>query len=112
MDNTLEVLDTFGKRLSFWRKKRGFRYQNEFSELVGLSQGSLSSLEKGEVLDPRCTVLLKAAKVLGLNPYYLYYGHIDANSKEFEMSLSELDPIDTKHLLYIANRLRVKVPLD
>lgn len=71
LDAQLETLDTFGKRLQFWRLRRGFTHQGSFAKLVGIAQGSFSELENGRSDNPGARTLLKLCSLLGLQPQYL-----------------------------------------
>jgi transcriptional regulator with XRE-family HTH domain len=75
---------TFGARLRFWREKRGFARQGDLATALGISQPTLSELEKGHSKEPSASVLLKAADVLGLRAKYLLTGEGAAEAQYFQ----------------------------
>lgn len=82
---TLDQLQTFGDRLLYWRKLRGFGHgkQGFVAEKLGIKQPSLSELESGKSEQPSADVLLKACDLLGLRPRYLLYGEMPAEGLNF-----------------------------
>lgn len=86
---TLPDLDTFGKRLRWWREKRGYGRgkQGKFAAELQIKQGSLSELETRPNASPSAEVLLRACAVLGLRPQYLLFGEGAAEGLHF-MELS------------------------
>ena len=67
-------METFGKRLLRLRKAAGFDKQNQFAAALGIKPSSLSELETAESKQPAAETLLRAARLLGVDPSYLLYG--------------------------------------
>jgi len=75
---------TFGARLRFWRERRGYARQGDLATAIGISQSTLSELEKGHSGEPSASVLLKAADLLGLRPKYLLTGEGAPEAQYFQ----------------------------
>lgn len=118
----LDQLDTFAKRLVFWRLRRGFEHQGQFATLVGIKQPSLSELEKGKSDNPAASTLLRLCDLLGLHPQYLLYGTgapeglnfsaINGIEAQLVMVLRQLPPAQRDALLIDANAMleRARAP--
>jgi len=78
------VFASFGPRLQYWRKLRGYKKQGALAEKLGIKQGSLSELESGESKAPSAEVLLKLSDLLGLRPRYLLFGEGAPESQYFQ----------------------------
>ncbi|HQR22431.1 MAG TPA: helix-turn-helix transcriptional regulator [Burkholderiaceae bacterium] len=65
---------TFGQRLRHYRIKAGYTVAREFAPLIGIKPPSLSELETNESKGPAPATLLRAARVLGLDPWHLLTG--------------------------------------
>lgn len=70
----LQTLDTVGKRLRYWRERRGQKNQGQFAKKLKIAQASLSELENKDKGEPAASTLLRACKELGLEPWYLLFG--------------------------------------
>jgi transcriptional regulator with XRE-family HTH domain len=93
----LRSAKTFGERLRLAREERGYRRrQGEFAKLLGIRQPSLSELESGESKEPSGPVLLKAAELLGIDPWLLLTGKPRADQEEQQPP----DPIEAQLLLF------------
>lgn len=77
-------LDSFGARLEYWRKKRGYNRQGALAEAIGIKQSSLSELESGKSKQPAADVMLKLCDVLHLRPKYLLLGEGPSESQYFQ----------------------------
>jgi transcriptional regulator with XRE-family HTH domain len=76
--------ETFGERLTWWRKARGYKRQGVLAELIGLKQASLSNLETGDSTLPSAATLLNLAAALNLRPEYLLTGEGPAEGAHFQ----------------------------
>jgi transcriptional regulator with XRE-family HTH domain len=66
-------MNTPGERIRGRRKELGLR-QGEFAKLVGIAQGTLSDIERGETNMPSAVVLMKMATVLGVSQAWIVSG--------------------------------------
>jgi transcriptional regulator with XRE-family HTH domain len=67
-------MEPFGQRLKRLREAAGYSVGKQFAALIGIKPPSLSELEKGESKEPAAGTLLRAAAILGLDPWYLLTG--------------------------------------
>lgn len=106
-----------GKRFRYYRLQRGFNGK-EFAALIGIQGSSLTGLEKGDgergSKNPAALTLLKAAKVLGLDPWYLLTGqgmpiqavqHLHEDEVRLLMLYRDLGDRAKQELVTQANRL-------
>jgi transcriptional regulator with XRE-family HTH domain len=62
--------DSLGRRVMSARMRRGVR-QGELARAIGVSQNTLSLIEKGETQDPRSSIITNIARVLHVSTDYL-----------------------------------------
>ncbi len=78
----LRIMKTsFGERLRAARKQSRIR-QEELAEAIGVSQGYISDLERGQTKNPGMDIVIKLAEKLNISPGFLAFG------------FSELDLLD------------------
>jgi transcriptional regulator with XRE-family HTH domain len=65
--------ETFGKRFRTVRYKRRMT-QKEVADKIGVTSNCITQWETGVTIDVSAGNLLKAAKVLNVCPYYLWFG--------------------------------------
>jgi transcriptional regulator with XRE-family HTH domain len=82
-------MGTIGARVRILRKKRGYS-QVELAALVGISQGSLSLIERNETEMPAGATLAGLCKALKTTPDFLVAGAGDPDSIEAAMQEHEL----------------------
>jgi len=82
-------MSTIGERVRFLRKARGFS-QVELAGLVGISQGSLSLIERNETEVPAGSTVAGLCRALRTTPDFLIAGAGDAYSIEGAMQEHEL----------------------
>lgn len=80
---------TIGQRVRLLRKARGYS-QVELSQLAGISQGSLSLIERGETGMPAGDTLMNLCRALRTTPDFLIAGGGDPDSIESAMQEHEL----------------------
>ena len=91
--------ELFGKRLKYFRKKRGFT-QEEFSEKADISYSYLLSLEAGKN-NPSADVLISLLNAININ-----YNEL-MNEKDYDKSLTDtviekFDYLDDTELEFIS----------
>jgi transcriptional regulator with XRE-family HTH domain len=82
-------MDTIGSRVRLLRKKRRLT-QAQLADLVGISQGSLSLIEKDKTAVPAGTTVSAMCRVLMTTPDFLIAGAGDPDSIESAMQEHEL----------------------
>jgi transcriptional regulator with XRE-family HTH domain len=82
-------MSTIGQRVRALRKARGYS-QVELSTLAGISQGSLSLIERDETQMPAGDTLAGLCKALKTTPDFLIAGAGDPDSIESAMQEHEL----------------------
>jgi transcriptional regulator with XRE-family HTH domain len=82
-------MDTIGSRVRLLRKKRRLT-QAQLADLVGISQGSLSLIEKDKTAVPAGTTVSAMCRVLMTTPDFLIAGAGDPDSIEAAMQEHEL----------------------
>jgi len=82
-------MGTIGERVRFLRKKRGYS-QVELATLVGISQGSLSLIERNETEMPAGDTVAGLCKALRTTPDFLIAGAGDPDSIESAIQEHEL----------------------
>ena len=80
---------TIGERVRLLRKKRGYS-QVELAALVGISQGSLSLIERNDTEMPAGATLAGLCRALKTTPDFLIAGGGDPDSIESAMQEHEL----------------------
>lgn len=80
---------TIGQRVRLLRKKRGFS-QVELAQLVGISQGTLSLIERNETEMPAGDTVAGLCRALKTTPDFLIAGGGDPDSIESAMQEHEL----------------------
>lgn len=84
MDAPVPDMQTFGERLAWWRRRRGYKKQGDLSAKIGIAQGSLSGLESGDSKEPSAKVLLRLCDVLQVRPKYLLFNEGPAEAQYFQ----------------------------
>lgn len=77
-------LETFGERIAYWRRLRGFKRQGELASRLGITQSSLSLLESGDSKAPAADTLLKLCDELRLRPKYVLFGEGPPEAQHFQ----------------------------
>ena len=67
-------METFGKRLRRLREAAGYTVGRTFAQAIGIRPPSLSELENDQSKQPAAETLLRAAKLLRVDPNYLLHG--------------------------------------
>jgi transcriptional regulator with XRE-family HTH domain len=67
--------EDIGRRIKERREARGFT-QEQLAAVSGVTQGTLSSLEKGRTKEPEASTILSVAAALKTSPYMLMYDHL------------------------------------
>lgn len=110
----MQKTETCGARIRRYRLQAGYKNQKEFARLIGVSAPSLSELENHESKYPSARTLLRAAAVLGVDPWHLLTGegppiravqHLRQDEIRLLLLYRELS-LDQQHELEVmANRL-------
>lgn len=82
-------MSTIGERVRFLRKKRGYS-QVELAALVGISQGSLSLIERNETEVPAGSTVAGLCRALRTTPDFLIAGAGDPDSIDSAIQEHEL----------------------
>lgn len=82
-------MTTIGARVRALRKKRGYS-QQELASLVGITQGSLSLIERNETVIPAGDTVAGLCRALQTTPDFLIAGGGDPDSIESAMQEHEL----------------------
>jgi transcriptional regulator with XRE-family HTH domain len=82
-------MTTIGQRVRYLRKKRGYS-QVELATLAGITQGSLSLIERNETEMPAGDTLAGLCKALKTTPDFLVAGGGDPDSIESAIQEHEL----------------------
>ena len=69
----MDLRDNMGERIRSMRKAKGMT-QMQLCKLAGITQGTLSPLERGDTKKVQASTLLQIAKALGVNVEYLRTG--------------------------------------
>lgn len=85
----MRCMTTIGQRVRILRKSRGYS-QVELAALVGISQGSLSLIEKDKTEMPAGSTLAGLCKALKTTPDFLVAGGGDPDSIEAAIQEHEL----------------------
>lgn len=85
----IRVMSTIGERVRFLRKKRGYS-QVELAALVGISQGSLSLIERNETEVPAGSTVAGLCRALRTTPDFLIAGAGDPDSIDSAIQEHEL----------------------
>lgn len=85
----MQRMTTIGERVRLLRKKRGFS-QVELSALAGVSQGSLSLIEKNKTEMPAGDTLAGLCRALKTTPDFLVAGAGDPDSIDSAIQEHEL----------------------
>lgn len=77
--------------------------QNYVAERVGITQPTLSALERGETIDPEAGTLLGIAAVLQTSPYLLMYDHVPPEAMQHTVAalVDIWDRLDEKQRLQV-----------
>lgn len=99
MCNAWIAMRTPGQRIKWARENAGYFKQTEFAKLCGLSQGTLSEIEKGETKLPNAEAELIMCELTGVTLRLIIYGEdgeINIPTKQEQELLTKLRAMDEK----------------
>ena len=85
----MDIKRAVGKRLKIVRQRNGLT-QEQLAEHVGLSPKYISGIERG-VENPTMDILLRVAKILGVEPYDLFlFGESEESEKALRKGIEKM----------------------
>ncbi|MEQ1844003.1 MAG: helix-turn-helix transcriptional regulator [Nitrospira sp.] len=85
----MEIKRAVGKRIKIVRQRNGLT-QDQLAEQVGLSPKYISGIERG-VENPTMDILIRLAKVLGVEPYDLFlFGESEESEKALRKGIEKM----------------------
>jgi transcriptional regulator with XRE-family HTH domain len=85
----MDIKRAVGKRIKIVRQQNGLT-QDQLAEHVGLSPKYISGIERG-VENPTMDILLRVAKILGVEPYDLFlFGESEENEKALRKGIEKM----------------------
>jgi transcriptional regulator with XRE-family HTH domain len=85
----MDVKRAVGKRIKIVRQRNGLT-QDQLAEQVGLSPKYISGIERG-VENPTMDILLRVAKILGVEPYDLFlFGESQDSEKALRKGIEKM----------------------
>ena len=86
---SMDIKGAVGKRIKIVRQRRGLT-QDQLAEQVGLSPKYISGIERG-VENPTMDILIRLAKVLGVEPYDLFlFGELEESEKALRKGIEKM----------------------
>lgn len=85
----MDIKRAVGKRIKIVRQRNGLT-QEQLAEHVGLSPKYISGIERG-VENPTMDILLRVAKILGVEPYDLFlFGESEESEKALRKGIEKM----------------------
>jgi transcriptional regulator with XRE-family HTH domain len=85
----MDIKRAVGKRIKIVRQRSGLT-QDQLAEQVGLSPKYISGIERG-VENPSMDILLRVAKILGVEPYDLFlFGESEESEKTLRKGIEKM----------------------
>lgn len=85
----MDIKRAVGKRIKIVRQRNGLT-QDQLAEHVGLSPKYISGIERG-VENPTMDILLRVAKILGVEPYDLFlFGESEESEKALRKGIEKM----------------------
>lgn len=85
----MDIKRAVGKRIKIVRQRSGLT-QDQLAEQVGLSPKYISGIERG-VENPTMDILIRLAKMLGVEPYDLFlFGESEENEKALRKGVEKM----------------------
>jgi transcriptional regulator with XRE-family HTH domain len=85
----MDIKRAVGKRIKIVRQRSGLT-QDQLAEQVGLSSKYISGIERG-VENPTMDILLRVAKILGVEPYDLFlFGESEESEKALRKGIEKM----------------------
>ncbi len=85
----MDIKRAVGKRIKIVRQRSGLT-QDQFAEQVGLSPKYISGIERG-VENPTMDILIRLAKMLGVEPYDLFlFGESEESEKALRKGIEKM----------------------
>ncbi len=85
----MDIKRAVGKRIKIVRQQNGLT-QDQLAEHVGLSPKYISGIERG-VENPTMDILLRVAKILGVEPYDLFlFGESEESEKALRKGIEKM----------------------
>mgnify|MGYP001191846828 FL=1 len=85
----MDIKRAVGKRIKIVRQQNGLT-QDQLAEHVGLSPKYISGIERG-VENPTMDILLRVAKILGVEPYDLFlFGESEESEKVLRKGIEKM----------------------
>ena len=85
----MDIKRAVGKRIKIVRQRSGLT-QDQLAEQVGLSPKYISGIERG-VENPTMDILIRLAKMLGVEPYDLFlFGESEENEKALRKGIEKM----------------------
>lgn len=85
----MDIKRAVGKRIKAVRQRNGLT-QDQLAEQVGLSSKYISGIERG-VENPTMDILIRVAKVLGIEPYDLFlFGESEDSEKALRKGIKKM----------------------
>lgn len=85
----MDIKRAVGKRIKIVRQRSGLT-QDQLAEQVGLSPKYISGIERG-VENPTMDILIRLAKMLGVEPYDLFlFGESEENAKALRKGIEKM----------------------
>ncbi|MDP2383709.1 MAG: helix-turn-helix transcriptional regulator [Nitrospirota bacterium] len=85
----MDIKRAVGKRIKIVRQRNGLT-QDQLAEQVGLSPKYISGIERG-VENPTMDILIRLAKVLGVEPYDLFlFGESEESEKALRKGIEKM----------------------
>ena len=85
----MDIKRAVGKRIKIVRQRNGLT-QDQLAEQVGLSSKYISGIERG-VENPTMDILLRVAKMLGVEPYDLFlFGESEESEKALRKGIEKM----------------------
>ena len=85
----MDIKRAVGKRIKIVRQRNGLT-QDQLAEQVGLSPKYISGIERG-VENPTMDILLRVAKMLGVEPYDLFlFGESEESEKALRKGIEKM----------------------
>jgi len=113
--NARIAMQTPGQRIKWARENAGYFKQTEFAKLCGLSQASLSEIEKGETKLPNAEAALIMCELTGVTLRWIIYGEdgeINIPTKQEQELLTKLRAMDDKSRQALLDMARAIPPAN
>ena len=94
--------EDIGRRIRERREDRGLK-QEDLAQRAGITQGTLSSLEKGRTKEPEASTILALSAALQTSPYVLMYDHVPPEAMEHTVAalIDVWDRLDERQRLQV-----------